>query len=350
MSPRVPLSILDLVPVSQGHSRHEAFEASAELAQAADNLGYLRYWVAEHHGSDTFMASATSLVLGFLAERTARIRLGSGGVMLPNHSPLMVAEYYGTLVTMHGPRFDLGLGRAPGTDPMTAAALQRHHGELDTFARDVDDLRRYLGDPGESRVRAVPGEGTHVPLWMLGSSLGGAQVAAALGLPYAFASHFAPDALDQALALYRQHFTPSPEQPEPHSMAGVTVLVAPSQDEAEFLFTTSQLMRVRIRTGQSAPLDPPVHDLGEVVHESARHLLGEASGPATMVGTPESVVAKLDAFIARTGVDELIVTTYTHDPDLRIRSFELLAAAWPLDEPHRAGTPIQVPIEAPTQV
>lgn len=350
MSHRVPLSILDLVPVSQGHSRHDAFVASAALAQAADKLGYLRYWVAEHHGSDTFMASATSLVLGFLAERTERIRLGSGGVMLPNHAPLMVAEYYGTLATMHGPRFDLGLGRAPGTDPMTAAALQRHHGELDTFARDVDDLRRYLGDPGDSRVRAVPGEGTHVPLWMLGSSLGGAQVAAALGLPYAFASHFAPDALDQALALYREHFTPSPEQPEPHTMAGVTVLVAPTEAEAEFLFTTSQLMRVRIRTGQSAPLDPPTHDLDEVVHESARHLLGDASGPATMVGTPESVVEKLDAFVARTGVDELIVTTYTHDPALRIRSFELLAEAWPVGGSDPTPGPARSQAGVPAQV
>ncbi len=343
MSPRVPLSVLDLVPVSQGHSRHDAFEASAALARAADRLGYARYWVAEHHGSETFMASATSLVLGFLAERTERIRLGSGGVMLPNHSPLMVAEYYGTLATIHGARFDLGLGRAPGTDPMTAAALQRHHGELDTFAHDVDDLRGYLGDPGDSRVRAIPGQGTHVPLWMLGSSLGGAQVAAALGLPYAFASHFAPDSLDQALALYRDHFTPSAEQPEPHTMAGVNVLVAPSQQEADYLFTTSQLMRVRIRTGQLAPLDPPVDDLGEVVHESARYLLGDASGPATMVGTPDAVVAKLEAFVEHTGVDELIVTTYTHDPALRIRSFELLADAWHLDRvlvgPGRGGTP-----------
>ena len=328
MSRRVPLSVLDLVPVSQGMSRRDAFVASAELVKAAERLGYERYWVAEHHGSDTFMSTATSVVLGYLAERTARIRLGSGGVMLPNHAPLMVAEYYGTLATIHGDRFDLGLGRAPGTDPMTAAALRRNHGELDTFAEDVASLRRYLGESSQERVRAIPGEGTNVPLWMLGSSTGGAQVAAALGLPFSFASHFAPDDLDRALTLYRNNFQPSDQQPEPRVMAGVTVLAAESQTEAERLFTTSQLLRFRIRTGQGAPLDPPVDDLTSVLPDAALPYAGRTEGVATMVGTPERVVAQLERFVDAHQLDEIIVATYTHDPRRRQESYELLADAW----------------------
>lgn len=302
--------------------------ASAQLAQAAERLGYERFWVAEHHGSDTFMSSATSLVLAYLAERTQRIRLGSGGVMLPNHAPLMVAEYYGTLATMYGDRFDLGLGRAPGTDPLTAAALRRNHGELDTFAEDVASLRAYFGEPGSTRVRAIPGEGTQVPLWMLGSSTGGAQVAAALGLPFAFASHFAPDQLDQAIALYRSTFRPSEFQAEPRVMAGVSALVAPTEAEARRLFTTSQLLRFRIRTGQSAPLDPPVDDLADVLPEQAVPYAGTTDAPATMVGTPEQVTEQLERFVAANRLDEVIVATYTHDPADRIRSYELLAQSW----------------------
>lgn len=339
MSNRVPLSVLDLVPVSQGMSRQDAFVASADLAVAAEQYGYQRYWVAEHHGTDAFMASATSVILGHLAERTHRIRLGSGGVMLPNHAPLMVAEYYGTLATIYGDRFDLGLGRAPGTDPVTAAALRRNHGELDTFAEDVATLRSLFSDPKPQppaataaarlpRVRAVPGEGTHVPLWMLGSSTGGAQVAAALGLPFSFASHFAPDELDRALTLYRNTFQPSEQQAEPHTMAGVTVVVAETEQEALRQFTTSQLLRFRIRTGQSAPLDPPVDDLADVLPEQAVLYAGDATGPATMVGTPAQVVDKLEQFVTSNGLNEVIVTTYTHDPAVRQESYRLLAEAW----------------------
>lgn len=328
---RLPLSILDLAPRSTGMSRAEALQQSRFLAQDADGLGYSRFWVAEHHGTDTFMSSATSLLLGHIAEHTTSIRLGSGGVMLPNHAPLMVAEYYGTLATMYGDRFDLGLGRAPGTDPMTAAALSRGNGDLDTFANDVTDLVGYLGPhrPG-SRVRAIPGEGTDVPIWMLGSSTGGAQVAAALGLPFAFASHFAPDQLDQAIALYRSRFNaqaPTAQVSQPHVMAGINVLAAPTTAEAKFLFTTAQLMAVRIRTGQPGLLDEPVKDLAAVLPDQ---LLPLAQGQASVraVGTPNDVVEHLDGFVAVHDVDELIVTTYTHDPMMRRRSYELLADAW----------------------
>lgn len=334
---RVPLSVLDLAPRSQGMTPADALAATRSLAQDADQLGYHRFWMAEHHGTDTFMSSATSLLLGHLAEHTRRIRLGSGGVMLPNHSPLMVAEYYGTLATLHGDRFDLGLGRAPGTDPMTAAALARGTGSLDTFAQDVADLAAYLGDPRDgARVRAVPGEGTHVPLWMLGSSTGGAQVAAALGLPFAFASHFAPDHLDQAVELYRTHFraeAPTTQVEQPTVMAGINVLAAPTSEEARHLFTTAQLMAVRIRTGQPAPLDPPVQDLAAVLPEQLLQI-ADAHQSVRAVGTPAEVAAHLDGFVAAHPVDELIVTTYTHDPAMRRRSYALLADVWSL--PHAA--------------
>jgi luciferase family oxidoreductase group 1 len=234
----------------------DALRASTELAREVDRLGYHRFWVAEHHGSEAFMASATAVLLGHVAEHTQRIRLGSGGVMLPNHAPLMVAEYYGTLATLHGDRIDLGIGRAPGTDPMTAAALQRGSGQLDTFAQDVLDLVGYLGEPrAGARVRALPGEGTRVPIWMLGSSTGGAQVAAALGLPFSFASHFAPQQMREALATYRERFradAPTAQVDRPTVMAGINVVAAPTQAEAEHLFTTAQLMAARIRTGQPA--------------------------------------------------------------------------------------------------
>lgn len=334
-SRRVPLSILDLSPASAGRSRRDALEDTARLAQAADRLGYTRYWVAEHHGSETFMSSATALILGHLANHTERIRLGSGGVMLPNHAPLMVAEYYGTLATLYGDRFDLGLGRAPGTDPRTAAALRRGTGELDTFVRDVLDLHGYLADPGPdaaAHVRAIPGEGTKVPLWMLGSSLGGASVAAYLGLPFAFASHFAPQALSAALAHYREHFSasaPTAQVKAPYVVAGVNVLVAPSQEEADLLATTAQQMAVRIRTGGRGPLDPPQAGYLDSLPAQLRAVVQEHQA-VRAIGTPERVVAQLEAIVTEHELDEVITTTYTHDPALRVRSYELLADAWGL--------------------
>lgn len=334
---RVPLSVLDLAPRSQGMTPQQALEESTTLAREAEDAGYHRYWMAEHHGSETFMSSATALLLGHMAHHTSRIRLGAGGVMLPNHSSLMVAEYYGTLATLHGDRFDLGLGRAPGTDPMTAAALARTSGQLHDFAAEVTSLQTYLGDPpslpgGRGVVRALPGEGTHVPLWVLGSSTGGAQVAAALGLPFSFASHFAPDQIREALLVYRDRFradAATAQVDRPTVMAGVNVLVAPTQEEADHLFTTAQLMAIRIRSGQPAPLDPPVDDLAGAVPAQLLPL-AQAHQAVRAVGTPETVVERLEGFVAEHELDELIVTTYAFDPELRRRSYRLLAEAWGL--------------------
>ncbi|MCT1445920.1 LLM class flavin-dependent oxidoreductase [Brevibacterium casei] len=331
----VPLSILDLVPVSEGMSVSTALDESVALARLADTLGYRRYWYAEHHNVPTFASSATSLLIGRAAENTSRIRLGSGGVMLPNHSPLMVAEYYGTLAEMYGDRIDLGLGRAPGTDPRTAAALRRGAAAADTFVEDVVELQHHLGE-GTGQITAMPGQGTNVPLWILGSSLDGATVAAALGLPYVFASHFAPAARHAAIRRYRESFSTdyvTAEIDAPYVMAGVNVLVAPTDEEARRLFTTAGQLAAGIATGRRAPLAPPVDDLGAVIGPDALTFV-EDFQQVKAVGSPKTVVARLEGIVADLGVDELIIATYTFDPALRARSFDLLAEAWGLD---RAG-------------
>lgn len=314
-------------------ARSEAFEQSRLLATDLDRLGYHRLWVAEHHSSTTFMASATSVILADLAHHTQRIRLGSGGVMLPNHVPLMVAEYYGTLATLYGDRFDLGIGRAPGTDPMTAAALRRGNPDLNDFARDVVDIIDLLDTPRSlpGGVRAIPGEGTTVPIWMLGSSTGGAQVAAVLGLPYSFASHFAPQQIREALQVYRDGFDAEARTAQvsrPTVMAGATVLIADTQAEAERRFTTSQLMRVHLRTGQLGPLLPPVDDLASAVPAGALQFAGKPTGVATFVGTAEHVHDRMSQFVDEYQLDEVIVATYTHDPAHRRESYAALADVW----------------------
>ncbi len=335
---RVPLSVLELAPVSAGSDAATALRDATLMAQTVERCGYSRFWVAEHHGSDTFMASATSVILAHLANHTQRIRLGSGGVMLPNHAPLMVAEYYGTLATLYGDRIDLGLGRAPGTDPITAHALRRGTGELDTFAQDVTMLVALLGDPehgpfaGRLQVRAIPGEGTKVPLWMLGSSLGGASVAAYLGLPFAFASHFAPDELVNALAYYREHFNAdaaTAQVDRPTVMAGVNVVCAPDDAEADLLATTARILVDSIRTGRRGPIEPPDPTRVKGIGGPVQPVLGQDGLPVPRAtGTPERVVNQLEAFAAAHQLDELIITTYVWDPALRRRSFELLADAW----------------------
>ncbi|MFG3096388.1 LLM class flavin-dependent oxidoreductase [Streptomyces sp. NPDC048202] len=334
-TPRVPLSILDLVPVASGTDTSTALDQSVELVRLADALGYHRYWYAEHHNVVTFASSATALLIGRAAEHSKRIRLGSGGVMLPNHSPLMVAEYYGTLAEMYGDRIDLGLGRAPGTDPTTAAALRRGGAATDTFVQDVVDLHRYLSprDGDGPEVTALPGRGTEVPLWMLGSSLDGAAIAAYLGLPYAFASHFAPQLRHEALGLYRSRFSTefgTAEIRRPYAMVGVNVLVAPTDDEARFLFTTAQQMAAGIYSGRRGPLPPPVEDLAAVLSPEVARFVDDFQ-QVRAVGSPETVVAELAAIVADLEADELIITTYTHDPAHRARSFTLLAGAWGLD-------------------
>lgn len=339
---RVPLSILDLVPVSSGSDASDALDASLHMVRRADELGYHRYWYAEHHNAVSFASSATSLLIGRAAEHTSRIRLGSGGVMLPNHSPLMVAEYYGTLAEMYGGRIDLGLGRAPGTDPMTASALRRGNSGADTFVQDVVDLYRYLApipEDGRPRVNALPGEGTQVPLWMLGSSLDGAAVAAYLGLPYAFASHFAPQLRHRAIALYKERFSTefgTAQIEQPYVMAGVNVLVAPTDAEAEHQFTTAQQMAAGIRTGRRTKLQPPVDDLSSTLGPEVVSLVDDFQA-VRAVGSPETVARQLDELVDDLGADELIVTTYTFDPATRTRSFELLAEAWGLQPSAVAG-------------
>ena len=329
---RVPLSILDLVPVAEGSSTAQAFESAVRLAQLADQAGYHRLWYAEHHNTAAFASSATSLLIGRAAERTERIRLGSGGVMLPNHSPLMVAEYYATLAEMYGDRIDLGLGRAPGTDPRTAAALRRGSAATDTFVEDVVQLHTLLtpGAADPSGLHALPGISRQVPLWMLGSSLDGAAVAAYLGLPYAFASHFAPQLRHQALELYRTRFSSefeTAESDKPYAMAGVNVLVAPTDEEAQYLFTTSQQLAAGIATGRRTPLAPPVRDIESVIPPQALAFVADFQ-QVRAVGSPEMVVRDLEAIALDLQVDELIITTYTHDPELRDRSFSLLMQAW----------------------
>jgi luciferase family oxidoreductase group 1 len=339
-STRIPLSVLELAPVSAGSDAAAALGDATELAVRADRCGYARFWVAEHHGSDTFMASATAVILAHLANHTRRIRLGSGGVMLPNHAPLMVAEYYGTLATLYGDRIDLGLGRAPGTDPVTASALRRGTGELDTFAQDATWLVALLGDPdsgpfaGKLPVRALPGEGTGVPLWMLGSSLGGASVAAHLGLPFAFASHFAPKELVNALAYYREHFdatAATAQVDRPTVMAGVNVVCAPTDEEADLLATTARALTESIRLGRRGPLQPPDPAALRNIGGPIEPLLGIDGLPVPRaIGTPERVVCQLEAFAAAHQLDEMIVSTYLWSPVLRRRSYELLAGAWGL--------------------
>lgn len=332
-TPHVPLSILDLVPVSSGSGPKQAMDASLELAKVADSTGYQRYWYAEHHNTKAFASAATSLLIGRAAENTSRIRLGSGGVMLPNHAPLMVAEYYGTLSEMYDGRIDLGLGRAPGTDPMTAAALRRGDANADSFVQDVAQLHQWFAPEipsGRPQVMAMPGQGTQVPIWMLGSSLDGATIAAYLGLPYAFASHFAPQLRHQALARYRELFSTeaiTAEIDKPYAMVGVNVLVAPTDEEAQFLFTTAQQMAAGIRTGKRTTLQPPVDDLVSTLGPDVVGFVEDFQA-VRAVGSPETVVRELEGIVDELGADEVITTTYTFDPAHRLRSYELLAQAW----------------------
>ncbi len=322
----VKLAVLDLAPIVEGGDAARAFRNSVDLARHAEQWGYVRYWVAEHHNMRGIASAATAVVIGHIAGATSAIRVGAGGVMLPNHAPLVIAEQFGTLESLYPGRIDLGIGRAPGTDQVTAHALRRTlTGNIDDFPRDVMELRDYFAEPEPDRhVQAVPGAGLSVPLWILGSSLYGAQLAALLGLPYAFASHFAPAALDQALATYREHFVPSAQLAEPYSMAGFNVFAAGTDEEARFLRTSSQQSFLKLRTGNPGPLPPPVADLEANLGPAERHLLGRITA-CSAVGAPETVREEMKAFIERTGVDEVIVSAHIYDHDARLRSFEIAA-------------------------
>ena len=320
------LSILDLAHIPQGCDAGQALRNTLDLARHADALGYTRYWLAEHHNMPGIASAATAVLIGQVLAATRSIRVGSGGIMLPNHSPLVVAEQFGTLESLYPGRVDLGLGRAPGTDGLTWRALRRDPQASDRFPDDVVELQRLLGpvQPGQ-RVRAIPGADTNVPLWILGSSLFGAQLAARLGLPYAFASHFAPAALHEALAVYQEGFRPSTQCAQAYAMAGVNVIVADTDDEAKRLFTSLQQVVVGIVTGSPARLGPPVDVLPDLPPAVRHHVEGFLG--CSFVGSPATVRQGLEDFVARTGVDELIVATAVFDHDTRKRSYSLLADA-----------------------
>jgi luciferase family oxidoreductase group 1 len=325
----IPLSILDLAPVCEGSDASQAFAHTLDLARHAERLGYTRYWLAEHHNMPGIASAATAVLIGHVAGGTATIRVGSGGVMLPNHAPLQVAEQFGTLASLYPGRIDLGLGRAPGTDQATARALRRYHESADAFPQDVQELLYYFepAEPGQP-VRAVPGAGLDVPVWLLGSSLFGARLAARLGLPYAFASHFAPDALDHALALYRREFTPSRRLARPYAMLGVNVVAAPTEAEARRLFTTLQQSFVNLRRGRPGLIPPPIDDI-EAYWTPAERIGVEQALACSVVGDPDQVRTGLAAFVERHRPDELMLTANVYDHAARKRSFEIAMASRP---------------------
>jgi luciferase family oxidoreductase group 1 len=322
----IPFSILDLSPIPQGSTAADALRNSLDLAQHAEALGYNRFWLAEHHNMPGIASAATSVVIGHVAGGTKTIRVGSGGIMLPNHSPLVIAEQFGTLASLYPGRIDLGLGRAPGTDQPTMRALRRNAAAAaDTFPKDVEELQSYFADtaPGQ-RIRAVPGVGLHVPVWLLGSSTFSAELAAELGLPFAFASHFAPADMIAALHIYRRHFRPSSQLDRPYAMLGLNAIVADTDAEARRLFTSVQQAFTNLRRGTPGQIPPPIDDIDSFWTPQEK-----ASASMTLlcsvVGSPQTVERGLDNFIEVTRPDEIIATAHIYDHAARLRSFELLS-------------------------
>jgi luciferase family oxidoreductase group 1 len=331
---KTPLSILDLAPIVQGSTPAEALRSASDIAQHADRWGYNRYWLAEHHNMTGIASAATSVVIGHIAANTSRIRVGAGGIMLPNHAPLVIAEQFGTLESLYPGRIDLGLGRAPGTDRITMRALRRDRVEAeDDFPREVAELLRLLGDPQPGQqVVAVPGAGTHVPIWLLGSSLFSAQLAAERGLPYAFASHFAPRLLHQAIDLYRSRFRPTVALAEPWVMIGVPLIAAPTDDEAGFLATSVYQRVLGILHGDRRCLPPPVENFMATLHPQERAGIDEFLS-AAVIGGPRTVADGLAELQRATQADELILVCDIFDADLRLRSLDIAAAACGLQGP-----------------
>lgn len=321
------LALLDLVPITEGGSIAESLARAADLAAHAEALGFSRYWVAEHHGMAGIASAATSIVIAHVGAATRHIRIGAGGIMLPNHAPLAIAEQFGTLDALFPGRIDLGLGRAPGSDQRVAHALRRTlAGDEQQFPRDVVELRAYFAEDPRLGITAVPGAGADVKLWILGSSLYGAQLAAMLGLPYAFASHFAPDALDEALAVYRRSFVPSAACERPYAMAGFNIFAADSRAEAELLATSQMQAFVALRTGQPGRMPPPRAGYRETLPPQAQAMLAHVQS-CSAIGTEADVAAGLAAFVARTGVDEVIVSSSIFDHAARKHSLAIAAAA-----------------------
>lgn len=330
----IPLSVLDLSPITEGSDAGRALNNSRDLAAHVEALGYRRYWMAEHHNIPGIASAATAVALAHVAAATQRIRIGAGGVMLPNHAPLLIAEQFGTLAALYPGRVDLGLGRAPGSDHATARAMRRTlHGSGDDFPQDVIELMGFFQPPEPGQVvQAVPGAGLDVPIWILGSSTYGAQLAALLGLPFAFASHFAPAMMMEAMAIYRERFRPSAQLATPHVMLGLNVVAAETEAEARFLFSSQQQSFVNLRRGRPGKLPPPVEGFDAQLDHYARAMLNDALSCA-VVGDPATVRSGLDAFARRTGADELIVTANIFDHEKRKRSFAIVAEA------HGLGTP-----------
>jgi len=323
----IPFSILDLAPVTEGSDASQAFRNTLDLARLGEQLGYRRYWLAEHHNMPGIASAATAVLIGHVAAGTSTIRVGAGGIMLPNHSPLQVAEAFGTLASLHPGRIDLGLGRAPGTDQATARALRRYFDGADNFPQDVLELLAYF-EPAVAgqQVRAVPGAGVEVPVWLLGSSLFSAKLSAQLGLPFAFASHFAPDAMDEALALYRRDFQPSARLQQPYAMLGLNVVAADSDAEARRLFTTQQQSFINLRRGRPGLIPPPIDDI-EAYWTPPEKLMVERALACAVVGDAATVEQGIAAFIGRHRPDELLLTANVFEHGARRRSFELAAAA-----------------------
>jgi luciferase family oxidoreductase group 1 len=322
----IPFSVLDLAPIRRGGDAAQAFRNSLDLAQHAETWGYKRFWLAEHHNMTGIASAATSVVIGHVAGGTRTIRVGSGGIMLPNHSPLVIAEQFGTLESLYPGRIDLGLGRAPGTDQFTARALRRDLAtSSENFPHDVLELQALLGDvqPNQA-IRAVPGFGTKVPLWILGSSTFGAQLAAMLGLPFAFASHFAPQMMMPALREYRARFEPSAQLDKPYAMVGVNVFAAESDAEAQRMFSSLQQQFINLRRGTPGPLPPPVDDMDALWSPAEKAMVGQSLS-CSAVGSPAVVEDRLKALIAETGADELMTTGQIYDHAARLRSFEIAA-------------------------
>jgi luciferase family oxidoreductase group 1 len=321
----IPFSVLDLSPITEGSTAVQSFRNTLDLAQHAEGWGFNRYWLAEHHGMPGIASAATAVLIGHVAGGTRTIRVGAGGIMLPNHSPLVIAEQFGTLESLYPGRIDLGLGRAPGSDPVTARALRRNlASDPDEFPRDVVELMDLMSDQPRQRIRAVPGTGLKVPVWILGSSLFGAQLAAMLGLPYAFASHFAPADLMQAVELYRASFKPSGPLAKPYVMLGFNVFAADTDEEAQLRATSAQQAFVNLRSGRPGKLPPPMPGYRDKVGPAERAVLDSVLSCAA-IGSPGTVRRELQAFLDRTGADELMITSQIFDHTARLRSYEIAA-------------------------
>jgi luciferase family oxidoreductase group 1 len=323
----IPFSVLDLAPIVAGGTASDAFRNTLDLARHAERLGFRRYWLAEHHNMPGVASAATSVVIGYVAGGTSTIRVGAGGVMLPNHAPIVIAEHYGTLERLFPGRIDLGLGRAPGTDQLTMQALRRSLTNADNFPHDVLELQAYFAEvaPGQ-RIQAVPAAGTHVPLWILGSSTYGAQVAAEFGLPYAFASHFAPAQLMPALEIYRARFKPSAQLAKPHAMVGVNIVAADTDAEARRLATTQQMSFTNIFRGTRGLSKPPIDDIETYWTPMEKAQVAQMLG-CTIVGNLDTVRAGVASLVEQTAADELMIVSDIFDHAARLRSYELIAQA-----------------------